>query len=110
MIALPQSLSIVIFSFLLRNVLMNMNTPISGSFAMEITPLKLQGTVSSLVSMAQNLSRALSASIGGWLMGTMGYSSPYFLTALLYLSASLFYWQAFGNYEKEFACESRIGS
>lgn len=100
MIALPQSLSIVIFSFLIRNILMNMNTPISGSFTMEITPLKLQNTVSSLVSMAQNLSRALSAGIGGWLMGTMGYSSPYFLTALLYLAASLFYWQAFGNYER----------
>lgn len=100
MIALPQSLNIVIISFLLRNILMNMNTPISGSFTMEITPLKLQNTVSSLVSMAQNLSRALSAGIGGWLMGTMGYSSPYFLTALLYLSASLFYWRAFENFER----------
>ncbi|HVJ50397.1 MFS transporter [Desulfitobacterium sp.] len=109
MIALPQSLGIVIVSFLLRNILMNMNNPISGSFTMEITPLKLRSTVSSLVSMSQNLSRALSASIGGWLMGTMGYSSPYFLTALLYLSASLFYWRVFGPHEKESVQESRIG-
>lgn len=110
MIALPQSLSVVILSFLLRNVLMNMNNPISGSFTMEITPKKLRSTVSSLMSMAQNLSRALSASIGGWLMGTMGYSMPYFFTALLYISASLFYWRAFGSYEKEFGHESRIGT
>lgn len=77
---------------------------------MEITPLKPQNAVSSLVSMAQNLSRALRASIRGWPTGIMGYRVRIFLTALPYLSASLFYWHMFGNYEKEFVCESRIGS
>lgn len=101
MIAVPQSVEVVILSFLLRNILMNMNNPITGSFIMEITPPPLRATVSSLIGMAQNLSRAISVSIGGWLMGTMGYSAPYFVTAFLYLIASGFYWYAFAAQEQE---------
>jgi MFS family permease len=108
MIALPQSVKMVILSYILRNILMNMNNPISGSFIMEITPAHLRATVSSLMGLAQNLSRALSVSIGGWLMGKMGYSMPYFVTAFLYLGASVFYWYAFSNHEKELVEKSRI--
>lgn len=108
MIALPQSMKMVILSYILRNILMNMNNPISGSFIMEITPTPLRATVSSLMGLAQNLSRALSVSIGGWLMGKMGYSMPYFVTAFLYLVASVFYWHAFSKHEKELVEKSRI--
>ena len=110
MIAIPQSIEIVILSYILRNILMNMNNPISGSFIMEITPIPLRATVSSLMGVAQNLSRAMSVSIGGWLMGTMGYSVPYFVTAFLYLVASVFYWYAFADPEKELVKKSRIES
>lgn len=108
MIAIPQSVEIVILSYILRNILMNMNNPISGSFIMEITPIPLRATVSSLMGVAQNLSRAISVSIGGWLMSTMGYSVPYFVTAFLYLAASVFYWYAFADLEKELVQKSRI--
>ncbi len=110
MIALPQSMKMVVLSYILRNILMNMNNPISGSFIMEITPIPLRATVSSLMGLAQNLSRALSVSIGGWLMGKMGYSIPYFVTAVLYLIASVFYWYAFSSHEKELIEKSRIGT
>lgn len=108
MIAIPQSVEIVILSYILRNILMNMNNPISGSFTMEITPIPLRATVSSLMGVAQNLSRAISVSIGGWLMGKMGYSIPYFITAFLYLAASVFYWYAFADHEKELVQKRRI--
>ena len=101
MIALPQSLGIVILSFLLRNALMNMSYPISSCFTMEITPTEQRASVASLVGMAQNLSRAASAIFGGWLMEKTNYSVPYLITAILYLTASIFYWKAFNPREKE---------
>lgn len=109
MIALPQSLWLVILSFLLRSALMNMNNPISSSFIMEITPSEHRATLASLMGMAQNLSRAASATLGGWLMEKTNYSVPYFVTTLLYLGASLYYWRAFAPREKEFQEEERIG-
>ncbi|WP_407308642.1 MFS transporter [Desulfosporosinus sp. SB140] len=109
MIALPQSLGIVILSFLLRSALMNMSSPISSGFTMEITPSEQRATVSSLIGMAQNLSRAVSAALGGWLMQVTNYSVPYFLTSVLYLLASLYYWKVFNPREKEIYRLKRIG-
>ncbi len=109
MIALPQSLGIVILSFLLRNALMNMSYPISSFFTMEITPTEQRASVASLVGMAQNLSRAASAILGGWLMEKTNYSVPYFITAILYLIASIYFWKAFTPREKELGNEKRIG-
>ena len=109
MIALPQSLGIVIVSFLLRSAFMNMSNPISSCFTMEITPTEQRASVASLVGMAQNLSRAASAILGGWLMEMTNYSVPYFITALLYLFASIFYWKVFTPREKELCYDKRIG-
>ena len=103
MIALPQSLWLVVVSFLLRNALMNMNNPLSASLIMEITPVRQRATISSFMSMSQNLLRGLSAAVGGWLMQKAGYSLPYFFTAGLYLLASVHYWRAFLPREREFA-------
>lgn len=108
MIALPQSLGIVILSFLLRNAFMNMSYPISSCFTMEITPPELRASVASLVGMSQNLSRAASAIFGGWLMEKTNYSVPYFFTAILYLTASIFYWKVFSPREKEMCHVKRI--
>ena len=109
MIALPQSLGIVILSFLLRNAFMNMSYPISSFFTMEITPTEQRASVASLAGMAQNLSRAASAIFGGWLMEKTNYSVPYFITAILYLMASIFYWKVFTPREKELVNGKRIG-
>lgn len=103
MIALPQSLGIVILSFLLRSALMNMSYPISSCFTMEITPTEQRASVASLVGMAQNLSRAGSAIFGGWLMEKTNYSVPYFITAILYLIASIYFWKVFTPRERNCA-------
>jgi len=108
MIALPQSLGIVILSFLLRSAFMNMSYPISSCFTMEITPTEQRASVASLVGMAQNLSRAASAIFGGWLMEKTNYSVPYFITTILYLIASIFYWKVFTPREKELCFVKRI--
>ncbi len=109
MIALPQSLGIVVLSFLLRSAFMNMSNPISSCFTMEITPPEQRASVSSLVGMAQNLSRAASAILGGWLMEKTNYSVPYFITAILYLIASFYFWKAFTPRERELGNVKRIG-
>jgi len=109
MIALPQSLGIVILSFLLRSAFMNMSNPISSCFTMEITPIEQRASVASLVGMAQNMSRAASAILGGWLMEKTNYSVPYFITAILYLLASIFYWKVFTPREQELCNVKRIG-
>jgi len=109
MIALPQSLGIVVLSFLLRSAFMNMSNPISSCFTMEITPPEQRASVASLVGMAQNISRAASAIFGGWLMEKTNYSVPYFITAILYLIASFYFWKAFSPREKELGNVKRIG-
>lgn len=101
MIAIPQSLSIVVLSFLARNILMNLSYPINSSLFMEVTPVKQRATVASIIGFSQNLSRAASAALGGWLMGKIGYTMPYFITAVLYLLATLHLWRAFAKREQK---------
>jgi len=100
MIALPQSLEVVTVSFLLRSMLMNVSTPMNSSLFMELAPVHQRSLLASMIGFAQNASRAVSAAIGGWLMGWAGYSVPYFITAALYLLATVHLWRAFRGREQ----------
>lgn len=107
--ALSPSIWVVTISYWLRNSLMNMSSPITGSFAMEIVPAEQRATTASLISMTNNLTRAVSATVGGFMMDNFGNGSPYFGTAVIYTMAVLFYYKSFVSVEERYKEGVRSG-
>lgn len=101
LIALPPNVYLVSFALFVRSALMNMSNPVASNFSMEIVPKDRRGTVSSLMRIADNVSRALSAYAAGYIMHRWNYETPYFLTAALYIAASWVYWKAFSKREDQ---------
>lgn len=100
--AMSNSLWVVTIAYWFRNSLMNMSSPITGSFSMEIVPGEQRATTASLMSMSNNLTRAVSATVGGFMMDNIGNSSPYYGTAILYTIAVLFYLKSFTPVEESY--------
>jgi len=98
--ALAPSIWLVTLSYWLRMALMNMSSPVTNSFAMEIVPAEQRATTASIMSMANNVARAMSATIGGVMMDSFGISSPYFGTAVIYTLAVVFYARRFRQVEE----------
>jgi predicted MFS family arabinose efflux permease len=85
-------LYIAVLSFWMRASLMQMSSPISSAFMMEIVPDDARATVNSIATMAWNLSWTFSTAFSGWAMQRYGYAMPYYLTAGCYaVSAVSFY-------------------
>ena len=68
---------------------------------MEIVGAENRGKISSLSRIADNLTRAFSAVVAGYIMANWNYEIPYFITACTYLLASLVYYRAFKGWEKK---------
>ncbi len=100
LIALPPNIYLVSFALFMRSALMNMSNPVASTFSMEIVPAEHRGKVSSLMRIADNLTRAASAIVAGWIMTNWSYEVPYFFTAALYLLASLVYYRSFRGWER----------
>ncbi len=98
----------VTIAYWLRHGLMNLSSPITSSFAMEVVEPEQRATTASLISMANNLCRAVSATVGGFMMDKFGNGSPYFLTAAIYSAAVLWYYTHF--HEEEIALQARLRS
>jgi MFS family permease len=98
----------VTIAYWLRHGLMNLSNPITGSFAMEIVEPEQRATTASLMSMANNLSRAVSATVGGFMMDNYGNGSPYFLTAIIYSMAVFWYYTHFHEAEKKYQARLRV--
>lgn len=84
-IAFPQGIAIITLSFFMRNGLMNMAMPLIQNLSMEIVDEKERTNLSSFVSLSSNISRALGIYIGGFLMETFTYNTPYYFTVLFYI-------------------------
>ena len=97
----------VTIAYWLRHGLMNLSNPITGSFAMEIVEPEQRATTASLMSMANNLSRAVSATVGGFMMDRYGNGSPYFLTAVIYSAAVFWYYTHFYEEEKRYKARQK---
>lgn len=98
----------VTLAYWFRHGLMNLSGPITSSFAMEIVSSEERAPTASLISMANNLSRALSATIGGIMMDTLGNGSPYFVTAVVYTAAIVWYQSHFRTEEERYERELRL--
>ncbi|NLY54070.1 MAG: MFS transporter [Firmicutes bacterium] len=95
------NLQIVAVAFWLRMALMNMSSPISGTFAMEMLPASQRATANSIYNMSSQILRAIAGAIGGYLMDNFGLSSPYILTAGIYFVATIYYKKRFSPIEQE---------
>jgi len=86
------SLAYAIPSFLIRQALMNMSTPVSQQFNMEITPVHFRTITNGLMSMGDNLSRALGSLIAGYIIQYRGYSYSFYAAMVLYFISAIFYY------------------
>lgn len=98
-ISLPQGIVIVAISFFFRSTLMNMASPIIGSLAMEIVDEEVRTHMSSMVSMTNNLFRALGIFVGGQLM-TISYNFPYYITIICYLIGTTLFYKSFAHVDQ----------
>lgn len=95
------NLRIVAIAYWMRHALMNMSSPISGTFAMEMLTGNQRATANSVFNMTNQVTRAVAGALGGWMMEHMGNSSPYIVTAGLYLCATLYYRKHFTPVEMQ---------
>lgn len=98
LIALPPNVYLVSFALFMRSALMNMSNPVASNFSMEIVGAERRGKISSLMRIADNITRSVSAVVAGYIMANWSYEAPYFFTSVLYLLASAVYWRAFRNW------------
>ena len=100
LIALPPNVYLVSFALFMRSALMNMSNPVASTFSMELVGADRRGKVSSLMRIADNLTRAASAATAGYIMAHWNYEIPYFFTAVLYLFASVVYYRSFRGMDR----------
>ena len=102
LIAMPPSIIVVSIALFIRNALMNMSGPIVNNMAMELVKGPERPIFASINNISVNLSRALSAVIAGVIMNHLanGYELPYFITAIMYLAATLYFYKSFKTFEK----------
>jgi MFS family permease len=81
-----------------RNLAMNIISPIQGTFAMEMVPARLRGTLSGINSMAWNTTWAISSVVGGVLILALGYPRIFLISAACYAITGSVYFLAFRRY------------
>jgi predicted MFS family arabinose efflux permease len=91
-LAVARDLRLAVLAFWIRAALMNMNHPVSSSFAMSAVTKEDQAVTNSLRMLAWNASWMVSTQFGGMLIERAGYSPPMFIAMGLYaVAAGLFY-------------------
>lgn len=102
-ISLPQGIIIITISFFFRSSLMNMASPLFRSIAMEIIPEDKRTHMSGMISMTNNLFRAIGIALGGYLMYQFDYNTPYYFTILFYLIGTFIIYKSF--YKKDLSAD-----
>ncbi len=82
---------LVLASFFIRNTFMNMSSPLSNNFSLELVDMEDRPLISGLLSLAWLASWGLTANIGGHLIENHGYRIPFLFTIFCYLLSSLLY-------------------
>ncbi len=82
---------LILTSFFLRNALMNMASPLSTNFSLEIVDSEDRPFASGLLSLAWLASWGLTANFGGYFIEKSGYRIPFTFTILCYFTSSILY-------------------
>ncbi len=98
-IAMTGNLWVAATAAWVRSALMNIGSPLMGSFSMEILEAKERATVSSILGMLWSLGWGLGAKLAGDIMQNYSYTMPYYFTMVLYIASALFLYRFFGRDE-----------
>jgi len=88
-------LDLAVAAFWMRATLMQAATPLIGAFVMEALPPALRARSTSLNSLVWYAGWATSAMLAGALIARFGYEVPFYITAGLYLVASVTFYLRF---------------
>lgn len=99
-LALAPSLPLVVASFWIRGVLMNMSSPIQNLFNMEAVPQENRELANSLTAFSWNGAWTVSAFLGGTIIHRYSFNLSFYLAIGLYLASSLIYFFFFRDFEK----------
>ncbi len=94
-LGLSRWLGLSVISYWSRAALMNTAGPITSNFMMDIVPEDRRATVNSAAAMSGQLGRGAATLSGGWLIEARGYSTPFFITPVLYGAASVLFYFMF---------------
>jgi len=90
-------LPIAVGAFLLRATLMQASSPLLQAFVMESLPPALRARSTSLNNLLWNVGWAASATLAGVIIQRFGYAVPFYITAVLYAGAAIFFYSSFRN-------------
>lgn len=93
--AFTTSVPIVLGSFFLRGMLMNMSGPMTSLFEMERVKEKECLFASSMLIFCYNTAWTFSTQVGGWVIETHGFRTSFVVAAVLYLAAVGCYFRFF---------------
>ena len=88
-------------SFLLRNVLMQMSSPLIENFAMLLSEPQEQGVISSIRGMGWQTGQAVGIFVSGLVQTRFGFSPLFITTGILYILSTSLTWIYFRPREKE---------
>ncbi len=88
-------------SLLLRNVLMQMSSPLIENFAMLVSEPEEQGVISSIRGMGWQTGQAFGIFISGLVQTRFGFSPLFITTGILYILSTFLTWIYFRPREKE---------
>ncbi len=91
LMTLSPNLALASTAYTARGALMNMAGPISSTLQMELVSEKERATTNGLMVMADNIPRAVTASISGKMMTGSNFYTPFLFTTLAYFIASSLY-------------------
>ncbi len=111
LIALPPNINIVAIALFIRNGLMNMASPVVGNMSMELIEEHERPMFASINNISNNLSRALSAVVAGFIMNNFsrGYEIPYFITSIMYIAGTAYFYKCFKGFDKKKSKSSKLG-
>jgi MFS family permease len=100
LITVSPNLAIAATAFVLRGALMNMAGPISTTLQMELVSETERATTSGFMVAADNIPRAVTASISGEMMTQKDFLTPFLITTITYVMASSLFFIFFRKAER----------
>lgn len=88
-------LDIAVGAFLVRATLMQASSPLLHAFVMEALAPALRAPATSLNNLLWNVGWSVSATLAGWVILEFGYAVPFYVTAVLYGVAALYFYLVF---------------
>jgi len=108
LITVSPNLALGATAYVLRGALMNMAGPISMTLQMELVSDTERATTSGFMIMADNIPRAVTASISGGMMTGSDFYTPFLFTTVTYFIASSLYFIFFRKAESSLNNASKL--